>query len=220
MKTRTVRCHKEHLDEVKHRLAELVSFRKRTSADSADSHVNDEKVAKVDIKKMSVERNLILPCFGDHVRALQALVNVSIERSGTITDAVAKIRLLVNSGRSINRSEYSSQISKLTREAKRITDLVETSDLELEKIPELVEQSRRLWEELTKRKGDEDRLRAENNVVLALGTNVLKLKVVTCSFEGAIQEVIARAVESETDLKMAQKIAFAESGLHQKMLID
>lgn len=107
----TVRRHEEILDQVKQRHAEEVSVWKENSAENANSLINNVNVAKADIVKMSVESNFILDRFEEHVHALQALVNTNVERKGPLTDAVAKIRQLLESGRSINCSEYSLKIS-------------------------------------------------------------------------------------------------------------
>lgn len=65
---------------------------------------------------MSVERNLILAQFEEYVHLLQTLVNANVKQKVTLTDATAKIRKLLDSDRSIDRSDYSEKISKLTRE--------------------------------------------------------------------------------------------------------
>lgn len=63
---------------------------------------------------MSMERNLILALLEKHFRTLQALVNAKVERNVTLMDVMAKVRELYESGRSINNSEYSSKLSRLT----------------------------------------------------------------------------------------------------------
>lgn len=72
---------------------------------------------------MSVERMLISARFGERVYALQSLVNATVERKVTLKGAMAKIRGLLESGRSINWSDHSVKVSKLTREAQLLSGL-------------------------------------------------------------------------------------------------
>lgn len=58
------------MNEVKEGHAEEVSFWKETSAEKVNSLINDVNVENADSVKMSVERNLVLVRFGDHVCAL------------------------------------------------------------------------------------------------------------------------------------------------------
>lgn len=79
-------------EKVKQRHAAEVSVWKETSRGNADSIINNVKVAKADIVKMSVERNLIRALFGEHFRALQTLVIANPERKVTLTDSMANIK--------------------------------------------------------------------------------------------------------------------------------
>lgn len=65
-------------DEDKQRHTDEISVWKETSAENADSVINNGKVAKADSIKMSVNRNLILDRFEEHVRALQALIDANV----------------------------------------------------------------------------------------------------------------------------------------------
>lgn len=73
-----------------------------------------------------------------------------MERKETLKDAMKTIGELLESGRSIGRSEYSVMIVKLTRGVQRLTGLVESKNLELQTMRGLVEEARRLREELDK----------------------------------------------------------------------
>lgn len=81
---------------------------------------------------MSIKRNLILVRLKENVRALQPLVNENVERKVPLTDAIAKARELLESCLSIDRSDYSVKFSKPTREAHRLSGLVDSKDLELQ----------------------------------------------------------------------------------------
>lgn len=59
--------------------AEEIGVWNDTSAEHANSLFIDVRVAKADSVKKSVERYLILACFEEQVRTLQALVNVNVE---------------------------------------------------------------------------------------------------------------------------------------------
>lgn len=48
---------------------------------------------------MSVETNLTLARFEEHIRSLQTLVNANVDRKVTFTGAMAKIMELLESGR-------------------------------------------------------------------------------------------------------------------------
>lgn len=60
---------------------------------------------------------------------------------------------------------------------------------------------------------------AENNVVLALYTEISELETTKGSMVGSSQEVKAREVEIERDLGMAHE-AVEVSDFHQKTLMD
>lgn len=66
-----------------------------------DVLINDVKVAKEDTFKLIVGRNFIIACIEEHARALQTLANANVELKVALTDAVAKIRELLESGRSM-----------------------------------------------------------------------------------------------------------------------
>lgn len=72
-------------------------------------------------------------------------------------------------------------------------------------MPRLVEQARRLREELSKPKEERARSTAGNNVALALGTEISELKTTSGSIVSPSQDVKACAAETERDLKQAQK---------------
>lgn len=93
-----IRRYEELLDEAKQRQAGDVSVWKKTSVENADFQNNNVKVARADSVRMSVDMNLISACFEEHVRALQALVNLNVERKVTFTGGMAKIRDLLQSG--------------------------------------------------------------------------------------------------------------------------
>lgn len=104
-KTIAVCRHVKLMEEVKQRHAEEVSVWKETCQENAASRINDVKVAKADTVKMSLERNLIQARFEEHVWALQMLVNANVESIVKLTAALAKIRKLLKSGRSIDPSD-------------------------------------------------------------------------------------------------------------------
>lgn len=167
---------------------------------------------------MSVEWNLILDRFEKHVRALRTLVNANVEQKVTLTDAMARIRELLESARSIDCLGYSIKISKLVRELQRLSGLVDSKDLEVRTMLWLVDKASSLRAEALKLKEEWDQLTAENNVVLALGTEIFELKSMIGSIVGFRQEVNARAVETEGDLKKAQD-AIPVSGSCKKALV-
>lgn len=61
-------------------------------------------------------------------------------------------------------------------------------------------------EELSKLKGDIDRLMAVNKVVLALVMEISELETTTGSLFGSLYEIKATSAETERHLKKAQKI--------------
>lgn len=135
MEAINVRQYGKFLKEFKIRRTEEVGVWKKTSAETADSFINDVKVAKADSVKMAVESNLILACFDEHVRTLQTLVNVIVDQKVTFTDTMKTTEELLESGRSISESDYSVKISKQRREVQRLTRLEESKDLELQAMP-------------------------------------------------------------------------------------
>lgn len=70
----------------------------------------------------------------------------------TLTDAIAKITELLESCCSIDRSDYTVKIGRVTRKVQRLTDFVESKDLKLQTMLGLVEKTRRLREKLSKLK--------------------------------------------------------------------
>lgn len=91
---------------------------------------------------------MIFARFEKHARPLQTLVNANVERVVSLTFDMAKVRELLESGHSISKSDCSVKASKLTREVRRLTGLVESKALALHTIPRLLEKSSPLWEEL------------------------------------------------------------------------
>lgn len=102
------------LDENKLRHAEKVGVPMDTSAENTDIVINNIKVFKADSVKMFLKCVLILACFEEQVCSQQASINANVERKKTITNVVSKIGQLHESGRSINRSDYSLEILKLS----------------------------------------------------------------------------------------------------------
>lgn len=110
VETITVRRHRELMEKGRQRHAEEVSVWKEPSRENAHCLANTMKDAKADIVKIYVERNLNLARFEKHVRAVQTLVDANVERKVTFTDAMAKIRELLESDFLINSSrDYSER---------------------------------------------------------------------------------------------------------------
>lgn len=112
----TVLRHEELMEEVKNGRAEEVNVWKVITDESVDSLIDDVNVVKFYIVKTDVKLKLILARFEENVRALQPTVNANVERKVTITNAMGKVRELRECGRSVDQSDYSVEISKLTRE--------------------------------------------------------------------------------------------------------
>lgn len=74
MGTITVHRRKVLLDEVRQRHAEEVRVCNETSAENVESLINDVEVVKSVSVRVSLERNLVVDCFEEHVCALLALV--------------------------------------------------------------------------------------------------------------------------------------------------
>lgn len=104
------------------------------SAENEDSRTDGVKFARADSVKMSPERILILAHFGDNVCAKQAFVNVNVERKAALMEAMKTVRLLLKSGRPINKCDYSVKISELTKEVQVLARYVESKDLEFQTI--------------------------------------------------------------------------------------
>lgn len=117
------------MDAVKQRHDEEVRVCIETFRESAKNLVDNIKVAKVDSVKL-FERNLILAHFHDLIRALLTLVNANKKRNVTLTRALAKNQELLESGRLVDRSNYSVNISRLAREVQRFAYLIESKNLE------------------------------------------------------------------------------------------
>lgn len=144
---------KKLLDEVKKRHATDIGAWKETITVNVDDLVINVEVANEDSDEMSVVKNLFLACFMKHVHALQALVEANEERYVTLMEAMAKVRDLFGSGRSIFRSFYSLRISKLTREDQSLTGLVRSKELELESMRGFIQEASRSWKDFPKKKG-------------------------------------------------------------------
>lgn len=95
---------------------------------------------------MSVRKNLILARFEEHVRTLQALVYVNVEQKVTLMDAISTMSKLLESSPSISKLDYFPKIANFAREVQRLTDLVESVDLELQTMCGLVEEASSLRE--------------------------------------------------------------------------
>lgn len=83
-----------------------------------------------------------------------------------------------------------------------MSSLVESDDLDLQTMPELVGEASRLREELSKLKEERDRMMAGNKVVLVLKTEISESKKTTASIVGSLQ-MKGHAVETKRDLKKA-----------------
>lgn len=79
---------------------------------------------------MSIEQKLVLARFEEYIRWLRTMVNANVERKVMLTKVIAKIRNLLASSLSINRSDYSVKIAELTKKIQRLLDLVESKDLD------------------------------------------------------------------------------------------
>lgn len=109
---------------------------------------------------MSVEWNLILPCFEEYAWVLQTSVNANAEQKVTLTDAMTKFWDVFKSGRSIDCLGFSVKILKLKRAVQRLSGLVESNNWELQTILGLIEEASRLRDDFSELKGDNDSLAA------------------------------------------------------------
>lgn len=91
-----------------------------------DSLNNKVKAAKADIVILIIESKMKLSRFEEHVCSLQALVNGNVERMMSLTEAMTRARKLLENDRSINKSDYSVKIPKLTAKVQRLTGVVES----------------------------------------------------------------------------------------------
>lgn len=80
------------------------------------SVIDGVKVTKLDSVETSVTLNLISARFEENVRGLQAPVDANVKRKLTITNPMTKVRELRESDRSVNESDCSVEVSKLTRD--------------------------------------------------------------------------------------------------------
>lgn len=138
--------------------------------------ISGVKFAKADSVKMFVEMVLILARVKEHVCALQTLVNANVKRKLTLTDPVAKIKRLLQSGRLIDGSDFSVNIAKLKGEVHQLTGLIESKDLKLQTVSEIVEDVNGLREKRSVFKRENDQLSFLNKAVLALGTEIFELR--------------------------------------------
>lgn len=120
------------------RHAEEVSVWKETPAENVNSLINNVKIAKVDSVKLFIKKKLTASLLEEHVRSLQTVFNASIGRKITLTDAIAKIRDLLESGCLIDHSHYFMKIAKMKREVQRLTGSVESKILELQSMRGLI----------------------------------------------------------------------------------
>lgn len=74
--------------------------------------INNLNVSKVDSVKTSQERNFILAGVEGHLRTSETLVNENVYWMVMLTDVMAKVRELRNSGRSKYRWGYLLKILK------------------------------------------------------------------------------------------------------------
>lgn len=118
---------------------------------------------------------------------------------------MAKLRELLENGRSIHQLNYSVKISKLIRKVQRLPGLVNSKDLEIQTMPRLVGKAIRLRKRLFVLKKVRNRLKAENMVVVASEAEVSVLKSTTVPIVSSLQGVKARAVESKKGLKTVPK---------------
>lgn len=117
---------------------------------------NDVEVVNAESLELSVIPKMILTRFEELIRALKALVHANMDRKVTLTDAMVNIRELLECNRSIQHSDYFVMILKPTQEKQRVMGPVESKGFELQTMPGLVDESSRLWEELSKIKEDKD----------------------------------------------------------------
>lgn len=113
METLTGRGREDVLEKIKQRHAKEDGAWKETSAGKTNSLINDVTVAKAEGIKISVERNEIPSRFAEHVSALHALVKANVEHKVPLNDAMKTLKELLESCRSIKKSEYSVKTARL-----------------------------------------------------------------------------------------------------------
>lgn len=84
-------------------------------------------------------------------------------------------------------------------------------------MPELVDEASSLREEIFVLKGEGKRLSVAKKLVLKRGTEVSDLEATTDTLVSPLQDVQARVVEAERDLRKSQEI-IATSDVHEKAL--
>lgn len=94
-------------------------------------------------------RNFSLAHFGEHVRILQTLVYVNEERRVSLTESMAKIWELLESGHSIDLLDYFVKFPKLSQQVQRLSGFVKSKDLERYTLPWLVDEASRLQKRLS-----------------------------------------------------------------------
>lgn len=104
------------------------------------------KVLKADQVNIIVEKILFSTNFEGHFCAVQALLGANVKLKVILKDAVKTVKELLQSGRSIDKLEYSVTTAKLTVELQRMAGPVKSKDLELQAMPGSVEEVSRLWE--------------------------------------------------------------------------
>lgn len=125
---------------------------KEIFAVNANSLINYVRVAKAEGFKMSVERNLFLTRFEEHITALQALINANVKWKVTLKCAIKTIMKLEKSGRSFGRLEYSEKIAKWAKTVQRLFGLMDLKEVKLQTMPLLVKEADRLRKELAQDK--------------------------------------------------------------------
>lgn len=124
--------------------------------------------------------------------------------------------MLLKSGRSINPSDYFVEILKLTIKLHQLSGLVDSFDFEIQTMPGLVDEHSCFGEEPTALSKEKDPLTLENKVVLALETETFELKTTTGFLVGSHQQVKARMVETERDLKRKVVLALETENFELK----
>lgn len=148
--------------------------------------ITDVKIKTAYSEKMSVGKFLISARFDDHGLSMQTLRNANVEEKVVLTDAIAKIRGLLENIFWIDHIDYFMKTANLKWEIQQLTGLVESGESQLQMIG-LVEEASHLQEELTKLNRDEDRLTAEKIVTIALRTDISMMKTTTSPLVGSLQ---------------------------------
>lgn len=151
----------------------------------------------------------------EHIRSLQTLVDVNVDRKVELADAVVKIREFLESGRSIDRSDYCVKILKVSWGIQRLSGVVELKNLELQTMAGLIDEASSLQKDLSNLQEERNRLMTENRVVPVVGTENSELMKPTDSIVGSLQEVKRDKVKNKGDLKRAQETTTV-SGPRQK----